>query len=245
MTSTTLIETSIAIVSWNIGDNINEDKIHELVDAFKLKISGTDPLPDIIVFGFQEIPVPAKLNVTFKDKYYSEITGVLQSHDFLQNNYKVLPTDSYNPLYTCTTGLSKAKNFTTKVNHKVSVTIKRKRKSPSNTPKAGFGIASFVFVQKGNLRNISLNSTDKYCNKKGLGTKGWCTANLIIDDIPFSITNTHMPFQSLRATGNFAKRFLNHKNNKNKNNFQKLMLNQKSLFNPLICFFLKIKINLM
>ena len=103
------------------------------------------------------------------------------------------------------------------MNHKVSVATKTKRKSSSTTPKTGFGIASFVFVQKYTLRNISLNSTDTYCNKKGLGTKGWCTVNLIIDGTPFSITNTHMPFQSLRATGNFAKRFLNHNKNKNKN----------------------------
>lgn len=263
MTSTTPIETYIAIVSWNIGNNI--DKIHKLVDAFTSKISGTDPLPDIIVFGFQEIPVP--VIGTFQT-YYEEIQNILISNNSLNENYEVLPTKSQ--MYTCTglgsRGVSLLGQFKKKSkSSKNTQTSKPKTRKSSNAkssntrkktitkekameqlinnlsknignfkshlkPEDAFGIASFVFKKK-QKQNIIIQSTDVYCDYiYGKGIKGWCTVNLIIDGTPFSITNTHMPFKSLSATGKFAKKFLKHKNNKNlKNHILFGDLNSRSL----------------
>lgn len=174
---------NLGFITWNIGKNINKEKITKLVDEYK---EATNDLPDILFIALQEIPVN-KIGFTrasFKDNFYAEI-GTLMSNAL--DEYQII--DTYQPkntnsqkqldLFTCTSFVSSAAG--------------------------GFGIATFILKKKEFNR---LTITPISYHQRCFSTKGYCAVKIQFGTEEgaeeLDVINTHMPFDDMKKTLKFV-----------------------------------------
>lgn len=181
-------------ISWNIGENIRQNKINQLIQEFKINV---EVLPDIIVIGFQEIPVSSsltKLRTTFKKKIYKPMGQMLSNA--LDNDYSMLDTydDTLSSIYTrFYPNENKNINLFTCANF-VSANV------------GGFAIATYIFK----LKSCKIPIVPILVNDRCIGTiTGYCAVTLQIGNFQtIDIVNTHMPFANEKTTNDFAKNML-------------------------------------
>ena len=188
---------SFGAISWNIGDNIKQEKFDSLKDTYIKKVKEKN-CPDVLVVGFQEIPVNIGLGLRtrkdFKDKFYNKIA------EFLGVSFKGLgyepiltyrPPDKKNPYAFFTAASDKPKNINlfTCANLYSSVG-------------GGYGIATYILKKTdANIRVIAVNND---CPDPK-GTKGYCAVTLQANDKHnIDVINTHMPFKTIESTEKFS-----------------------------------------
>lgn len=179
---------NLGFVTWNIGDNIHQSKITELVQSYQ---TATPVSPDILFVALQEIPVKIYgTRSNFKNQFYANIgtllSNALEDYQIIntiqsQNNnaYTRPQTNAKNiELFTCTSFLSSAGG--------------------------GFGIATFIFKKKAlnDLLTIAPISVKEKCASGG--TKGYCVVKMQIDTEELDVINTHMPFNDMKTTVKFV-----------------------------------------
>ena len=182
-------------ISWNIGENIRQNKINQLIQEFK---NNVEVLPDIIVIGFQEIPVTSsltRLRTTFKKKLYKPLGQMLSNA--LDNEYSMLDT------YDDTLSSRIYTRFYPNENKNINLFTCANFVSANV---GGFAIVTYIFKLKSCKIPIVPILVDDHC----IGTiTGYCAVTLKIGNSQtIDIVNTHMPFANEKTTNDFAKKML-------------------------------------
>lgn len=169
----------LGIFSWNMGKNINDEKFAEIKQQI-LAQHQNDNSPDILVFGFQEIPVSIGRNISIKS------IQVLLTLFFPE--YTILKDNS---------GIDIDLNKSTAC-HGIFSAIG-----------GGFGISTLIFWKKATF-NETPPKVIKYlalCDSEFKKTKGYVALKVKISFNntwnTIDIVNTHMPFKTTDASIKF------------------------------------------
>jgi hypothetical protein len=181
----------IGFISWNIGDNINQNKMNELITEYMKQHNSN---PDVLVVAFQEVPVDVSMRgtrATFKEKFY-KTTGDMLSNSL--THYTILDTYEKNTSSFFTT-TNKAKNM----NLFTCANI-------VSGAGGGYGIVTYVFKRK----TLPIPVLPIKVAERCVGsTKGYCVVTIQIGDTQtIDIVNTHMPFKDEQKTKAFVNEML-------------------------------------
>lgn len=202
---------TLGVFTWNIGENINEQKFSEIKQQI-LKENTT--LPDILVFGFQEVPI-SLLGIKHNERHYLRLIGTLLEKNF--DSYQLSSLLNKSGLNVIN---NKKDNYTESI-HDSSRAIKGIRTSSisacknKTSSKEGFGIILYILHKKncrvqGIKPVISKYLSDCPPNKKGGiafgGTKGYVAITLDLGIKPktsIDFITTHMPFKTAEKSNKF------------------------------------------
>lgn len=184
----------IGIITWNVGNNINESKFSELIDSCNLDAYS----PDILVIGLQEIPVKASINT--RNSFLKQYNGINNILSKLHNKYTFIDELKQNTNnYTFRKKRNPVELFT--CNNFISATF------------GGYGIATLVYKKKAFTQSVEITKVVKKCMNLGSGTKGWCAATLTVNYLhTIDILNCHMPFESISQSKSFSKQICDNLN---------------------------------
>ena len=168
----------IGVLSWNIGNNNNNNKLTDLMKTFLNVLSSK---PDILIIGFQEIPV--KIASDFHE-VYNEIDTIFQN---------ILKAHHYS-------SVDKANRNNNEESHDMFTCVGK-----LSSVAGGFGITTFLY-KKEDL-NIKIINVVNFCEQINIGLtnfdgiKGFNASTILVNDlVHIDIINTHMPFESMEIT---------------------------------------------
>ena len=173
----------IGIVSWNIGHNVTQAKMNELIREYMYTFEIS---PDILIVAFQELPVTVGLRGTrhaFKTFY--KTTGDMIAN--VLTDYQIM--DTYESRIDSTT---KTLNAFTCANMFSRIG-------------GGYAIATYIFKRKSLPIPVVAIDIGDNCDES---TKGHCVITLKIANQKLDIINTHMPFKDEQKTKKFAQQML-------------------------------------
>jgi hypothetical protein len=182
---------NIGIISWNIGNNVNQDKMNELVEAYLSKNDKNHP--DILVIGFQELPL---YKLKSDKKVYSKIQTYLSNA--LGDTYESIKNTSGNLPYTCSDIRSGGFGIGTFIFSKNNLNVTLEKVDvycPLKTKQIKLPIIKTKI-------DVSVK------------TKGFCVCKINIEDkspavvsrnpyFMIDVVNTHMPFTTDKESNSF------------------------------------------